>query len=586
MICSQTSVISWLIPHRAVRLAAAFLFIFPVILSAQIFEAEVTSKEVVLGSSFELTFTLKDAQGSRFKAPDLAGDYKIIGGPSEMRGMTIINGRSTTRQSWTYELEPKRTGTFTIGAASVQVNGKVLNTQPVTIKVVQARARPNVNALPGATDNLFIEGQLNMETAYPGQQVTWRIVLYTQLSIDGADIIELPDFDGFYAKEKRRFDTRVTYQTIRGKRYAVKVLHEEALFPLETGEVTIGAAKVRIGVDQGGRLGSFLIPKPVLFQTQPVSLKVKSLPEPVPQNFTGGVGQYDWSTQLDRDSLSTDDAFTLTLSIRGNGDAKRFAAPKLSLQPGLEVFDPKVKEEEEYENGEEVVHTRVLEYVVLPREPGQYSLNPELVYFDTDSNRYRTLRADNLPVVRVTAGKNYGINQSADTIPVLPPAVPPRTDIWEGLSEWVKSPLLWTLLMLPLLVYAAFALWKKRKNRKPAQTRPRSAIANAKNTREWFANVTGLLNEGNPRAFYDELFKSIQGFLASRLAITPALMTQENVRRMLAERGVPAGTIQDLLSVWQTCEQAVFAGQTQSAQMAGTLRTAESVVQVLDKSLR
>jgi len=585
MISSHSSVLLRLIPHHAAWRAAAFLFFFPVLLSAQTFEAEITSKEVVLGSSFEVTFTLKDAQGSRFRAPEL-GDYKILGGPSEMRGMTIVNGRSTTRQSWSYELEPKRTGTFTIGAASVLVNGKTLSSQPLTIKVVQSRAKPNVNALPGATDNLFIAGELDRAAAYPGQQVTWRIILYTQLSIEGADIIELPDFEGFYSREKRRFDTRVTYQTIRGKRYAVKVLHEEALFPLETGEVTVGAAKVRVGVEQAGRFGSFLIPKPVLFQTQPVTLRVKPLPEPVPQNFSGGVGEYGWSAQVDRDSLSTDDALTLTLSVRGNGDAKRFAPPRLTLPAGLEAFDPKVKEEEEYENGEEVVHTKVLEYVVLPKEPGEYALGPELVYFDTDSNRYRTLRTDSLPVVRVTAGKNYGMNQPVDTVPALPPAVTPPTNAWESIPGWLKSPLLWTALLLPLLAWAAFVFWKKNKNKKPSPERARPVSPSAKINRDRFVRAAQLLNEGNPRAFYDELFKAVEGFLLSRLPISPVRMTQENVRVMLAERGVSAATIQDLLSVWHTCEQAVFAGQTQAAQMTGTLRTAESVVQALDKSLR
>lgn len=562
----------------------ALLFFFPLYLAAQSFDVETSSKEVVLGSSFELSFTLKDAQATRFIAPDL-GDFKVLGGPSEMRGMTIINGKSTTRQSWTYELEPQRAGTFTIGAAGVIANGKTLNTKPLTIKAISARSKPNVNALPGATDKLFIAGELDHESAYPGQQVTWRIVLYTQLSIEGADIIELPDFSGFYSKEKRRFDTRVTYKTIRGKRYAVKVLHEEALFPLETGEITVEPAKIRVGVEQGARIGSFIIPKPVLFQTQPVVLKVKPLPDPAADHFSGGVGQYDWSAQVDRDSLSTDDALTLTLSIRGNGDAKRFAAPKLTLPAGLEVFDPKIKEEEEYENGEEVVHTKVLEYIILPKEPGVYSLDPVLVFFDPDSNRFRELRVDSLPVVRVTAGKNYGANQVVDTLSVLPPPATPVSNFWENGFRWLKSPLLWAVLLLPLAVYAGIVFAKKRKKTAPAPMRSRPPAA-AKIARDRFTRATHLLNEGNSRAFYDELFKVLQSYLVSRLSLTPVQMTQETVRRKLAESGIPAGTIQDLLAVWQTCEQALFAGQLQTAQMAATLRTAETVIQMLDKNLR
>ena len=63
-------------------------------------------------------------------------------------------------------------------------------------------------------------------------------------------------------------------------------------------------------------------------------------------------------------------------------------------------------------------------------------------------------------------------------------------------------------------------------------------------------------------------------------------MTQENVRKVLMERNVSSGTIQNLLSVWQTCEQALFAGQTQGAQMENTWRAAEAVVQELEKRLK
>ena len=570
-------------PHWHAVMVAILLCWLPRTAASQSFEAGINAREVVLGSTFELSFTLNDAQGNKFTPPDL-GNFKILTGPSEMRGMTIINGRSTIKQSWTYELEPRRTGTFSIGAAKVTVNGKQVESQPLSVRIVSPRARPNVNVPPGATDNLFITGELDRTEAYPGQQVTWRIVLYTQLSIEGADIIELPDFDGFYSKEKRRFDTRVTYRTIGGKKYAVKVLHEEALFPLETGEIAIGSAKVRIGVEQGGHFGGFLMPKPVLFQTQPAVLQVKPLPAPPPECFSGGVGQYDWSIQIDRDTLTTDDALTLTMSIRGNGDARRFAPPRLQLSDSLEVFEPKVKEEEEYENGEELVHTRVLEYVILPKEPGTYQLRPALIFFDPDSNRYRRLWGEMLPVIQVGKGAHYGLNAPVDTIAPLVQAPTDLPDIWDDLLGWFRSPVLWAVVALPFLAWGLVALFRRKRTAGHTSNAPARAPAApvVKPTRA----LADLLQAGAPRAFYDALFKSLQHYLSARLMLSPAQMTQENVRRQLSERNIPSGTIQDLLSVWQTCEQALFAGQTQATQMPATLRSYEQALQVLEKSLR
>ncbi|MBV6440464.1 MAG: protein BatD [Haliscomenobacteraceae bacterium CHB4] len=572
---------------------AALFFMLPGLSAAQVFEAKVETREVTLGSTFEVSFSLKDARGERFRAPEFP-DFKIVGGPNEMRGMTIINGRSSSHHTWSYELEPRRAGTFTIGPASIVSDGKTLTTQSLTVRVVPAKARPNVNLPPGSSDNLFITGELDRTVAWLGQQLTWRIQLYTQLSLEGADMIEMPDFEGFYAKEKRRFDTRVRYQTIRGKKYAVKTLYEEALFPQETGELTIGAAKVRVGIEQPGTFGAFLGPKPVVLQTQPIQLTVKALPAPLPDPFSGGVGQYEWQVETDRDSLSTDDALMLKVSLRGNGDSKRFSAPALVLPPGLEGFEPKIVEEEEYENGEEVVHSKVLEYVILPKQPGEYHIAAVLSFFDPDSNRFQTLKADSLPVLRVTPGKNYRSDSGAlDTLPVQPPpAVSKESGIWEKISAWLQSPFSWSLLALPVILFGIFYLLKKRKTSSvPGSARttagkPAPASAPAKAARERFANAARLINAGNPRFFYDELFKSLQAYIASRFDLTPTQMTQENLRKVLTEKRVSAGTIQNVLAVWHTCEQALFAGQTQSAQMESTWRLAESAVLDMEKNYR
>ena len=66
--------------------------------SAQVtFEAQVESPEVVQGSRFEVAFVLKNADGGRFKAPDLGG-LRAAGGVSEMFGSSITNDRPSAMQ--------------------------------------------------------------------------------------------------------------------------------------------------------------------------------------------------------------------------------------------------------------------------------------------------------------------------------------------------------------------------------------------------------------------------------------------------------------------------------------------------------
>lgn len=548
------------------------------------FEASTEFREVVEGGTFEITFSLKNAQGTRFIAPDFKG-FKVVGGPSEMRGMSIINGQTSAHQSWVYLLEATRTGSFSIGPASVTANAKKWNTKALSIQVIPSRAgKGGSQALPDNDDQIFITGEFDRETAYTGQQITWRIRLYTQLSVEGADIIELPDFNGFYSKEKRRFDTRVQYQTVRGKKYAVKTLHEEALFPQEPKDITVGVAKVRAAVETGSGLGMLLGSKPVLLQTQPVSLKVKPLPEPAPASFTGAVGQYEWSVSADKNALTTDDALVLTISLQGNGDGNRVAPPLLTSSDSLEFFEPKVNQEESYENMEQLVHSKVLEYIVLPKEPGVYSLQPSFAFFDPDSNRYcikTTQRID----FQVSAGKNYQPKSVyQDSIALLTPAVEPISRDWK---RWLGSPVLWGWSGVLLIALAGMFLWKKRQKKAPfAGPGIQPVAVPSKGFRERFAAIPPLLQAGQPRDFYDALLKSIQTYLVESIHLSPAQMNQEYVRLRLAEYQVPTIRIQALLAIWQTCEQSVYAGQNQTAQMESTWKAAESVLKELDNDLR
>jgi hypothetical protein len=546
-----------------------------------VFEAKTDAREVVQGTSFTVSFELYNTEGGRFKAPDFGG-LKPLSGPSQMRSVSIVNGKTSSRQSWNFEVEASHPGAFTIGPAAVSAGNQVYSSKPLTITVVAPRntgARTNAPP-PGASDELFIAAELDHDKAYPGQQVTYKVKIYTLIAIDDADIIGLPDFQGFYHKEKQRFDNRVQYQQLRGKKYAVKTLHEEAIFPQEKGELVIGPAKVRVGISQPGPFGSFLGGKPTLLQSQPVKLSVKSLPDPSPERFTGGVGLYSWECKQDKDTLTTDGALTLTFHLRGNGDARRFAPPKLSLPAGLEGFDPRIVEEQEYENGIEVVHTKILEYVVIPKEPGVYTFSPELCFFDPDSARYRTLHPEKPVTLHVTAGKNYRSRQSIlDSIahqPPLPAPKPKLVDLF--LANWTIPA---GLLCLACLLLTGLLLWKRKRNKPVVTALP--PVSYPKIARQHFNTAGQMLQSGNTRAFYDELLKSLEAYLTAAIGFTPAQMTPTLIGTGLAQRNVPPSRIQAILKIWQTCEEAIFAAQLHADKMQDTWRLAEESIKDLEK---
>jgi len=623
MLCLQNNT-----PAFGAWAGALSLFFSLNLLTAQstvTFEAAIAVKEVITGVPFELTFTLKNAEGTRFTAPNFSGFR--TGAISEMRGMSIINGRSSSSQTWSLELTATKSGIFNIGPASVLLGGQTLSTKPLAVNVlsVAASSKGTVNAPTGSDGKVFVAAEFDREEVYVGQQVTWRIQLYTQLSVEGYDILALPDFAGFFSKEKIRYDKRVQYISLRGKKYAVRTLHEFALFPQEAGAISVGAARVSVGIEQPGPQGFLFGPKPVALQTEPIGLNVRALPQPPPAEFTGAVGKYEWEVKADTTLLSTDDALTIIVEVKGNGDTRRFGPPKITVPPTCEIFEPRILEDEEYEGETEILHRKKFEYVVLPKDTGIQEISPVLIYFDSDSNRYCQLRV--APIrFRVTAGKNYqSPNALTDAEASEPSAIQP-TSLLERIKDWLSSPLLWGILALPFLLLGIFVFLKKRKpTSQPPVTNPpvtnppvhqstshqstshqstshqstshqstshqstsppihqSTSLALA---RQRFTNAGRLLKDNDPHRFYNELFKALQAWLSARFGLQPSQLNDADVSALLLQRGAAPIRIQALLSVWHTCEQAIYGGQAQAEQVESTWQMAGQVMEALERELR
>ncbi len=552
------------------------------------FEAEGPAKEVAEGSRFEVSFSLNNATAKRFVPPDFKG-MRVTAGPSELRSAGFVNGKSYSRQAWTYELEAGAPGTYTIGPAMVQTAGQTLRSQPLTIRVGKAKPVKNKKPAPGSDNRLFLSAELDRESALVGQQVLYQVKLYTQVGVAEYDILELPQPEGIFTRERRRFDTRVQYQTVRGKKYAVRILYEMALFPQQPGVLSIGPAHVRVGVEAGGSgLRALMGSVPMLLQTPPVTLTVNALPDPAPDNFTGGVGAYSWSVSADKSSLTTDDALTLTVSIEGNGDPRRFSNPRFDLPDGLEGFEPKALEQEEYETGEQYVHACKLEYVILPKQPGSYTLLPEMVVFDPDSNGYRTLHSAVPIQLTVTPGPNFG-KSTAPLDTVASPAAPRPTLelLWQQMTPWLPNVAAGVLTAVLLVALIAWFSRRKKRNTNPEAAanpiaeRPRP---NPRQLRNRLQEIQRLIPQNEPKVFYLELLKAVQNYVAARIDAEPTTLTEQLMREKLTERGVPQPTVEALARVWQACEKSVFAGQASSDAMRPTWDMADAALRELAMS--
>jgi len=552
------------------------------------FEASTDAKQVVENGYFQITFTLNNAQGRNFKAPSFK-NFTVLNGPNRSMSTTIINGNASQKVAYSYSLQPKKVGKFTIGPATMAVNGKTMKTNAVTIDVIKASAASKSASID---EQLFVKAEIDTNLMYVGQQLVVNYKLYTSVNIENYDIALEPEYQGFFARDIRRFDSRVVREVVNGVQYTTKILKRIALFPQQTGLQTIAPMKVRLGVIVGNkRPNSFFFNnqiKPVNVQTNPLEINVKPLPQPIPPAFSGAVGKYAMNSYIDKTNITTDDAIGVKLTIQGNGDIKRLQPPNLVFPSVFEVYEPKVLDEISQETGGILKGQKTMEYLALPKKTGRYQLKPSFTYFDTDSAKFITL-LPNIFTVNVRQGKDVPASQA-----IVAPSMADKdiryiktaTSFHTKSTPFPKTSLFYGLLIFPfLLLGGAFVykqilakngnidlvLLKRNRAQKVAEKR--------------LATAEGLMKASKSKAFYDEVSRALLGYVCDKLSIPLSELTKDNVRQKLQYLAVQEQHITDYMSIIKITEMALFAGMDNSASMQETYQKSVKVISDIETEL-
>ncbi|MCB0560558.1 MAG: protein BatD [Lewinellaceae bacterium] len=571
-------------------LISVVVMVAPLFLQGQAgvsFEAATDARSVVLESYFDVDFTLSNADGSNFQPPPFK-DFIVVSGPSSSVQTTMINGQVSKRVGYIYTLKPRRLGRLMIGSATIQVKGRTLRTAPIGIEVVKSQ--------PGAGgEDVFIAAEPSTTEAWIGQQIILDYKLYTTVDVESFNILEEADYQGFYARDIRRYDGRIIRETLNGKQYVTKILKRVALFPQQAGSLKISPINVQLGLlkkEEGRRRGFFFTPevKRVPVSTKSLTIQVSPLPDNPPPSFSGGVGEFGMISTFNRATLTTDDALSLTITINGSGDIKRVQAPALVAPPSFELYDPKVAEESSFESGGGITGKKVFEYLMLPKEAGAFKLQPSFTYFDPDSARYITI---NPTVYDITVRPGSGRSQSrnpgnedglvkSEDIDVLMP----DQALYPQRPPFLGSALFWLLALLPALALGGIIVFKSWRARRadidPTLLRSRRA---RKVAQQRLATAQQHLNAGSTRAFYDEVSKAMLGYICDKLHIARSSLSKANLQHRLEQLQLDQSLISRFMATIQTCEMALFAGQDDAAAMQDTYQAAVQVLSDIEGGL-
>ncbi|NJN34594.1 MAG: protein BatD [Saprospiraceae bacterium] len=432
------------------------------------FEATTDARQIGIGDIFELKFTLKNAQGTGFSPPDL-NDFTVVSGPNRMNSMTIVNGNASNSESITYTLQAQREGNFTIGSATVSSKGKTLRTDPLSILVVKGKRQTRGSGIADAKSGVMVRAEASTTTGYLGQQIIVDYKLYTRVDLNGMNLVREPKYDGFYFLEVNDYPHGENRVKIAGKQYVVRILRRVALFPQREGSITIDPMTVQVGIVKDKVPDPFEDPFFSSFKSEntmvvsdALTINIKPFPQPLPTTFSGAVGNFTAEATLSKSEGTTDDAFSLKLKVVGNGDAKRWLAPKLlSATDGLEFYDPKTLREENIEQQGEWQTIKEFDYLIVPKNASEYTFTPSFYYLNTETGtpEFKNLLNQTFNL-RISQGKS----QTAAVSTVLKNDILPikmATFFIDRTSWFMGSLVFWVLVLLPFIFIGFTLIYKK-----------------------------------------------------------------------------------------------------------------------------
>lgn len=577
---------------------------------------------VEMGKQFRLSFTLNERGANLKLPPGIENNFDILMGPSTSQSvsMTTINGQTTQEItfSYTYILRPKKEGTFELRPASIEVGGKIFESNSMKIQVVQAQSKPaqpqagaggeaQQQAAPQnvelGAENLFVRVEMSKQSVFKGEQLVATVKLYVNpnIPVAGFDEVNLPTFEGFYTQDiEIPQQVNFTREVFDNKIYQVGILKKTILFPQQTGRLTVAPFNMTLLVQQQVKQRSFFDDFFNSFRTvkatitsKAVSVNVRDIPTQ-PANFSGGVGNFSVSSEISSQDVTTNDAVTLKLTISGSGNIRLLKTPELQLPSDFEKYDPKVTDIVTAGNGG-VSGSKTIEYLFQPRFEGDYTIpsitftvfNPATGAYETKSTQEYQLRVkkgsgeQNASVT--SAVRKEDVQFIGKDIRFIEQGNPNLKSI--GYTFYGTSTF-YLLYALSAMIFTALVVVYRKKARENANLALVKNKKANKVARKRLKAAAGFLKQNNNEAFHESVLKAFEGYLCDKLGIPVAQYSRDIAIDNLKNRNIEQSVIDDFVWVVEQCEFARYAPPSGAEARTDLYNKAETTMGLMEKQIK
>ena len=567
-------------------------------------------QSVVMGTYFNLAYILNVTNGTDFRLPpEITENFDILSGPntSVSRGTQILNGRRTNVSSATYTfvLSPKKEGSFSFDPATIKIGNSVYKSNAITVNVLppdqasqaqqsggaQQQQQQGGNAASSSTlssENIFLQMTVSDREVYEqeGFLVTFKVYAASSINLSSINNAKFPEFEGFLSQDIELKDIQVQMENYKGRNFTTAIIKQTVLYPQRSGQLKINSGKADVIVrvrNQAARGRSIFEDFFDTYQnlsvelvSQPTTINVKPLPTGKPASFSGAVGSYSMSSDINRTELKANEAVTIKLTIRGNGNIKLVKNPEVVFPNDFEVYDPKI------DNNIRVTAagasgTKTIEYMAIPRFAGDFEIPAiNFSYFDTKSGTYKTLSTESykLRVERGEGGSdapvvsNFANRENVKFIGKDIRYIKTNNVHFISSKEIFFGSFLYVMayLMIAILFIVFFIIYRKQVKENSNLALVRTKKAN-KTAVKRLKQAEKLLKENKEEAFYEEVLRALWGYLSDKLNMPQSELTKENVAAALTKYGVDDELSTGFLEIINTCEFARYAPSKTSGAM-------------------
>lgn len=549
-------------------------------------------KQVSVNSKFSITYILKDGEASTssLKVPQING-CSLIFGPSvaSSQSYQIINGKasSSSQHEYTYYYRADKEGEYTIGAASIVVDGKKMTTQHASLTIVASKHSQDnqsngVNSSNQPVDiddistqnagkkvdanDVFIRISTSRSSAYEQEAIECTIKLYTKYSISEFMAITQPSFNGFLVEDLQFQSSINARETYNGQEYQTAVLKKCVLFPQKSGNLTIVSGTYDLTVVQYEQvnMGFYVVNQPVTkkirINSNNASVSIQPLPTPQPTGFDGAVGQFTAAVRMSTNNFRTNEPATLTYTINGTGNIKYIKDAIIDFPSEFEQYTPNHTVDAEMK-GNNVSGSSITEYTFIPKEVGNYTINvPNFVYFDPTSKEYKTIELESYDIKvaqgisGLTTNQQYVTSKNTDIRFIK---MGDKNLSFEN-SYTISELWYWILYVISILLFIGAILYKNANNKKKANVVGLKISQANKVAKKRLKVANKYMQAKDSEHFYEEMLKALWGYLSDKLSIPASQLLRPNIAQELLERGAPAEVCDSIINILDECEMARY----------------------------